>query len=41
MNNLSAQLQIDLAAEQLRFIMAPFTRNQQKLERDTGTLSLQ
>lgn len=32
MNNLTPQQQIDLAAEQLRLMLAPFARNQQELD---------
>lgn len=33
MNTLTPQQQIDLAAEQLRLMMAPFARNQKELDR--------
>ncbi len=33
MNTVSPQQQIDLAAEQLRLMLAPFARNQQELDR--------
>lgn len=32
MNNLTPQQQIDLAAEQLRLVLAPFARNQHELD---------
>lgn len=32
MNNLTPQQQIDLTTEQLRLMLAPFARNQQKLD---------
>lgn len=32
MNTLTPQQQIDLAAEQLRLMLAPFARNQQELD---------